>query len=189
MADEDFTLVIFSNNEDYNLMDTTNERLNRFRRESGHRHHHERQRRRRQKNKRRNKNEDNKNEIEEALKAPEHPIPENVYPQSKTPVHCRKVAFEVDFDKIGWGEWIIYPRRYNAFRCEGTCNVAMMQQKTSTNHAYVQSMFSTSRPDLDIPLPCCVPTKLKSLSLLYFENGEVVQRDHEEMVVEECGCR
>nr|NP_001072000.1 transforming growth factor beta superfamily signaling ligand precursor [Ciona intestinalis]BAE06590.1 transforming growth factor beta superfamily signaling ligand [Ciona intestinalis] len=103
--------------------------------------------------------------------------------------HCRKVSFEIDFEKIGWGSWIVYPKKYNAYRCEGQCRTPMRSDSKPTNHAYMQSIIATKRPDLHIPQPCCVPTKLKPLSILYYEDGEVKQRDHEDMVVDECGCR
>ncbi|XP_039273453.2 nodal homolog 3-A-like [Styela clava] len=205
LSNEDVTLIVFSNNKNYGLIDAAHERQERHRRDSAvpataHYRQHDRQRRRKDKNRRRNKTEyesnhdersndvemNKENEIEEEKISPRTVNQQHHY---SAPSHCRKVPFEVDFDKIGWGEWIIYPKRYQAFRCEGMCNFSTMQNMKTTNHAYVQSIHALTRPDLGIPTPCCVPTKLKPLSLLYFENGEVVQRDHEDMIVEECGCR
>lgn len=51
---------------------------------------------------------------------------------------CRKVDMWVDFEKLGWSEWIVYPKRYNAYRCEGTCPTPVDETFTSTNHAYMQ---------------------------------------------------
>lgn len=102
---------------------------------------------------------------------------------------CQRVPFQVDFERVGWNEWIIYPKRYQAYRCEGHCNVGTLMVQSPTNHAFLQGFFSVARPELGIPEPCCVPSKLRPLSLLYFENGDIVKRDHEEMVVEECSCR
>lgn len=51
---------------------------------------------------------------------------------------CRKVDMWVDFDQIGWSEWIIYPKRYNAYRCKGDCPTPVDESFTPTNHAYMQ---------------------------------------------------
>lgn len=51
---------------------------------------------------------------------------------------CRKVDMLVDFDQIGWNDWIVYPKRYNAFRCEGTCPTPINETFAPTNHAYMQ---------------------------------------------------
>ncbi|KAJ7994307.1 hypothetical protein DPEC_G00264520 [Dallia pectoralis] len=100
---------------------------------------------------------------------------------------CRKVDMWVDFDQIGWDEWIVYPKRYNAFRCEGECPTPVDESFSPTNHAYMQSLLRLHHPD-QVGCPYCVPTRLSPLSMLYYGEEDVLLRHHEDMVVEECGC-
>lgn len=51
---------------------------------------------------------------------------------------CRRVDLHVDFNQIGWGSWIIFPKRYNAYRCEGSCPGPLGEDLNPTNHAYMQ---------------------------------------------------
>ncbi|XP_034752716.1 nodal-related 1 [Etheostoma cragini] len=100
---------------------------------------------------------------------------------------CRKVDMWVDFAKLGWSEWIVYPKQYNAYRCEGHCPTPIDESFTPTNHAYMQSLLKLHHSD-KVPCLSCVPTRLAPLSMLYFENGQMITRHHENMMVEECGC-
>lgn len=51
---------------------------------------------------------------------------------------CRRVEMHVDFNQIGWGSWIVFPKRYNAYRCEGPCPGPLGEHLNPTNHAYMQ---------------------------------------------------
>ncbi|XP_043094633.1 southpaw [Puntigrus tetrazona] len=101
---------------------------------------------------------------------------------------CRRVDMWVDFDQIGWDEWIVHPKRYNAYRCEGECPSPLDESYNPTNHAYMQSLLKLYHPER-VTCPSCVPTRLSSLSMLYYEGDGVVMRHHEDMIVEECGCQ
>ncbi|KAL6114169.1 uncharacterized protein ACO6RY_05005 [Pungitius sinensis] len=100
---------------------------------------------------------------------------------------CRKVDMWVDFEHIGWDEWIVHPKRYNAFRCEGECPTPLDDSFNPTNHAYMQSLLQYHHPER-VSCPSCVPTRLSPLSMLYYENDDLALRHHEDMIVEECGC-
>jgi len=105
------------------------------------------------------------------------------------PRHCRKVDYFIDFEKIGWGDWIIFPKHYNAYKCVGECRIPLTATKKPTNHAFIQSLLAVNRPASGVGSPCCVPTKLLPMSILYYEDGVVKQREHDDMIVAECDCR
>ncbi|KAM4034446.1 nodal homolog [Anomaloglossus baeobatrachus] len=101
---------------------------------------------------------------------------------------CRRVDFIVDFKMIGWDAWIIHPKKYNAYRCEGTCPSPVNEGVKPNNHSYLQSLVnfynSKSAPEV-----CCAPTRMSPLSMVYFHKLEITFQLHEDMVVEECGCQ
>ncbi|XP_056286488.1 nodal-related 2 [Pseudoliparis swirei] len=101
---------------------------------------------------------------------------------------CRRVELHVDFNQIGWGSWIVFPKRYNAYRCEGSCPGPLGENLNPTNHAYMQSLLKHFLSDR-VSAPCCAPTKMSPLSMLYYENREMLLRHHEDMIVDECGCQ
>ncbi|XP_068012288.1 LOW QUALITY PROTEIN: nodal homolog [Melanerpes formicivorus] len=100
---------------------------------------------------------------------------------------CRRVDMMVDFEKTGWDSWIVHPKKYNAYRCEGRCPSPVDETFKPTNHAYIQSLLQLYKPN-HVPCPVCSPVRMSPLSMLYLEKGKAVIRHHEDMVIEECGC-
>ncbi|KAJ8404877.1 hypothetical protein AAFF_G00332640 [Aldrovandia affinis] len=102
---------------------------------------------------------------------------------------CQRVPLYVDFEKIGWSGWIISPRGYNAYHCKGSCPFPLGESLRATNHATVQSIVNALKLSRDVETPCCVPDKLQSISLLYFDDEEnVVLKQYDDMVALSCGC-
>ncbi|KAI8479998.1 positive regulation of pathway-restricted SMAD protein phosphorylation, partial [Branchiostoma belcheri] len=102
---------------------------------------------------------------------------------------CRRQHLYVDFREVGWQDWIIAPPGYHAYYCSGDCPFPLNEKLNGTNHAIIQTLVNTVAPAV-VPRPCCAPTALSAISMLYFdESGNVVLRQYEDMVVEGCGCR
>ncbi|XP_077999236.1 bone morphogenetic protein 2-like [Glandiceps talaboti] len=115
---------------------------------------------------------------------PSEPAPTR---QWKTP--CSRQRLYVDFEEIGWSGWIISPRGYNAYHCKGECPFPLGQASKPTNHATVQSIVNALQQGDEVAMPCCVPDKLFSISLLYFdEDDNVVLKQYDDMVAASCGC-
>ncbi|XP_020780057.1 bone morphogenetic protein 2-like [Boleophthalmus pectinirostris] len=110
---------------------------------------------------------------------------------SNSPAHtCQRVPLFVDFEEIGWSGWIISPRGYNAYHCRGSCPFPLGGSLRATNHATVRSIMHALKLSNDeVGAPCCVPDKLQSISLLYFDDEEnVVLKQYDDMVALSCGC-
>ena len=102
---------------------------------------------------------------------------------------CSLHQLYVDFDEIGWSGWIISPKGYDAFHCKGSCPFPLGQNQQPTNHATVQSIVHALGAGKDVGTPCCVPNKLFSISLLYFDDQEnVILKQYDDMVATSCGC-
>ena len=102
---------------------------------------------------------------------------------------CARYNLYVDFSEVGWHEWIVAPHGYDAFYCQGQCSFPLAEHLNATNHAIVQTLTNSVHPSL-VPSPCCVPTDLSSISMLYVDEHDlVVLKSYPKMTVEACGCR
>ncbi|XP_050319449.1 growth/differentiation factor 8 [Bactrocera neohumeralis] len=107
---------------------------------------------------------------------------------------CREKLY-ISFDEIGWGDWIIQPRGYDAYFCRGTCgSVASVAQSATHHSAFLQKIALSRRNNRDSkPLelvPCCTAKQYSPLKLVFMDsNNTATQKTFPNMVIESCGCR
>nr|CAD7446651.1 unnamed protein product [Timema bartmani] len=95
---------------------------------------------------------------------------------------CQIQTLYVSFKDLEWQDWIIAPEGYHAFYCSGECNFPLNAHMNATNHAIVQTLVHLMNPQT-VPKPCCAPTKLSSISVLYFvDDNNVVLQKYKNMV-------
>ncbi|XP_076012713.1 bone morphogenetic protein 7-like isoform X2 [Genypterus blacodes] len=123
---------------------------------------------------------------QDALKAVEAATGEQNFGFSKQ--GCKKHELYVSFRDLGWQDWIIAPEGYAAYYCEGECAFPLNSYMNATNHAIVQTLVHFINPDT-VPKPCCSPTQLHGISVLYFDDSSnVILKKYRNMVVKACGC-
>ncbi|KAF4520596.1 hypothetical protein B566_EDAN006007 [Ephemera danica] len=102
---------------------------------------------------------------------------------------CQRRPLYVNFEEVGWNDWIVAPPGYDAYYCSGECPFPLADHLNTTNHAVVQTLMHSMSPGL-VPKACCVPTELSPISMLYLdEEGKVVLKNYKDMAVQGCGCR
>ncbi|XP_054979489.1 inhibin beta A chain [Sorex araneus] len=105
---------------------------------------------------------------------------------------CCKKQFYVSFKDIGWNDWIIAPSGYHANYCEGECpsHIAGTSGSSLSFHSTVINHYRMRGHSPFANLKsCCVPTKLRPMSMLYYDDGQnIIKKDIQNMIVEECGC-
>ncbi|XP_018621627.1 growth/differentiation factor 10 [Scleropages formosus] len=103
---------------------------------------------------------------------------------------CSRRYLKVDFADIGWSEWILFPKSFDAYYCSGTCQFPMSKLVRPSNHATIQSIVKAVGIVLGVPEPCCVADKMNPLSVLFLDEGRnVVLKVYPSMSVETCACR
>uniref|UniRef100_A0A8C6T237 Inhibin subunit beta B n=1 Tax=Neogobius melanostomus TaxID=47308 RepID=A0A8C6T237_9GOBI len=96
-----------------------------------------------------------------------------------------------NFRLIGWNDWIIAPAGYYGNYCEGSCPAYMagVPGSASSFHTAVVNQYRMRGMSPGSVNSCCIPTKLSTMSMLYFDDEyNIVKRDVPNMIVEECGC-
>uniref|UniRef100_A0A3Q3WXS4 Growth/differentiation factor 10 n=1 Tax=Mola mola TaxID=94237 RepID=A0A3Q3WXS4_MOLML len=86
---------------------------------------------------------------------------------------CARRNLRVDFADIGWSEWVIAPKAFDAYYCAGTCGFPMPKVSRPSNHATIR-----------------VPEKMSPLAVLYQdESRNPVLKVYPNMSVQSCSCR
>ncbi|XP_061774555.1 growth/differentiation factor 8 [Nerophis ophidion] len=94
---------------------------------------------------------------------------------------CCRYPLTVDFEDFGW-DWIIAPKRYKANYCSGECEYMHLQKYPHTH------LVNKANPRGNAG-PCCTPTKMSPINMLYFNRKEqIIYGKIPSMVVDRCGC-
>lgn len=113
--------------------------------------------------------------------------------------YCCLQQFFVNFSEIGWDSWIIQPQGYYANYCTGSCRATTSEKPYNHVISVVgeaqkekerdRSQYQTTNTRYGEIIPCCAPTKMSDLDLLYALNrGDIRKNTLKNMIVEACGC-
>ncbi|XP_061562357.1 growth/differentiation factor 10b [Phycodurus eques] len=110
--------------------------------------------------------------------------------QWSEPRVCTRRYLRVDFADIGWSEWVLAPKSFDAYYCAGSCGFPIPKVVRPSNHATIQSIVRAVGIVPGIPEPCCVPEKMSPLSVLFLDpDRNMVLKVYPGMSVDTCACR
>ncbi|XP_055523182.1 protein 60A-like [Wyeomyia smithii] len=116
---------------------------------------------------------------------PKNPFLERWVQREKS---CQIHTLYVSFRDLHWQDWIIAPEGFGAFFCHGECSFPLNAHMNATNHALIQSLVHSISPGR-VPKPCCAPTQLNPISVLYhIDDANINLKKYKNMVVKSCGC-
>ena len=75
--------------------------------------------------------------------------------QGNEPRVCSRRYLRVDFADIGWSEWVLAPKAFEAFYCAGTCRFPI--PKVREHHMYLSILIQNTLQHAGIsesPLAC-----------------------------------
>ena len=67
---------------------------------------------------------------------------------------CQRREMMVNFSEVGWDDWILAPRSYDAYYCRGACQFPLSDHLNATNHAIIQTLVNEMEPG-NVPQSCC----------------------------------
>ncbi|OWA50260.1 putative Inhibin beta A chain [Hypsibius exemplaris] len=102
---------------------------------------------------------------------------------------CREILF-LNFTDIGWDNWIIEPKGYNANYCKGTCQGFLSNTMFHHSSILSESLIKSNKAITEAGIaPCCAPTRMNALNLLFYDGDGSVHRSLlPNMSVDSCGC-
>jgi len=103
---------------------------------------------------------------------------------------CSKHAFDATYQQLGWpgsDVTVIAPNPPNFKFCHGHCRSPYGgNREIYTRHAEIIAALKAYNRRSDIPSPCCVPTQLNPMSLIYERGGIISMTCFQD--VGTCGC-
>ncbi|XP_035697074.1 transforming growth factor beta-2 proprotein-like isoform X1 [Branchiostoma floridae] len=107
------------------------------------------------------------------------------FKKPKEPNCCLRELY-IDFQRdLGW-KWIHAPKGYNANFCAGSCPY-LWSTDSQVTHSTIIGLYSTLNPHASAS-PCCVPSELEPLTILYYQGRKPRIEQLSSMVVTSCKC-
>lgn len=100
---------------------------------------------------------------------------------------CCRHELKVMFKDLKGFEFIVYPKDFDAGYCKGRCPP---RYNPAHHHALLQSLL-WKEDRKRVPKPCCAPSKLDQLMIVYFDENDSTQLKvsyWKNMQVLECAC-
>uniref|UniRef100_A0A914NZ94 TGF-beta family profile domain-containing protein n=1 Tax=Panagrolaimus davidi TaxID=227884 RepID=A0A914NZ94_9BILA len=102
---------------------------------------------------------------------------------------CRVRTLFIDFNAIGWGEFVVAPSGYRANYCDGGCPFPLDMKFNPSNHATVQTLIHLIDKNKTGEALCAPSLMDKPLSFLFIDNNQVKIKKYLDMSVIQCGCQ
>lgn len=99
---------------------------------------------------------------------------------------CSLIRWVLDFEDIGWGNWIYAPLKYEANLCHGRCSFPLANHLNSTNYAIVKSIVSSvfGKPKG----ANCVSQDLAPLTMIVKDEEKATVKIQKDMITKSCAC-
>ena len=103
---------------------------------------------------------------------------------------CTLRPMTINFNRLGWKEWILAPGSYSAGVCQGSCPIRGPYDNFHA-HATVVALMRIKGAEVMFGSPVCVAVgRYDSLAVLVAEKGKVSKlKTFKQMIVQHCGCR
>ena len=102
---------------------------------------------------------------------------------------CRLRTLYIDFNDIGWGDFILAPLGFPANYCDGVCSFPLDVSFNPSNHATVQTLVHLIDKNKTSEALCAPISMDTPLTFLLLADNRVIIKKFSEMTVTKCGCQ
>ena len=102
---------------------------------------------------------------------------------------CRLRTLYIDFNDIGWGDFILAPLGFPANYCDGVCSFPLDVSFNPSNHATVQTLVHLIDKNKTSEALCAPISMDTPLTFLLLAENRVIIKKFSEMTVTKCGCQ